>query len=104
MAKNFKNIGGFPSPFADSKVKESKEYGIAYLKQMYTQWEGDGRNSLNYRQRRFLRSRQYAQGIQNVGKYKDLLDVGGDSSYLNIDWTPVSIIPKFVDVVASYKA
>lgn len=43
--------------------------------------------------------RSYAEGTQSVGKYKDLLDVQGDSSYMNIDWTPVSIIPKFVDVV-----
>ena len=44
-------------------------------------------------------SRKYAEGIQDVSKYKDLLDVEGDTSFMNIDWTPVSIIPKFVDVI-----
>ena len=46
-----------------------------------------------------IKARKYAEGNQDVGKYKDLLDVQGDNSYMNIDWTPVSVIPKFVDVV-----
>ena len=34
-------------------------------------------------------------------KYKDELSINGDLSYLNLDWTPVPIIPKFVDIVVN---
>ena len=32
-------------------------------------------------------------------KYKDELSINGDLSYLNLDWKPVPIIPKFVEIV-----
>jgi hypothetical protein len=36
-----------------------------------------------------------------LAKYKNELAVDGDLSYLNLDWTPVPIIPKFVDIVVN---
>jgi len=45
--------------------------------------------------------RLYARGEQSVEKYKNELAVDGDLSYLNLDWTPVPILPKFVDVVVN---
>jgi len=49
----------------------------------------------------FHRLRLYARGEQSVGKYKNELAVDGDLSYLNLDWTPVPILPKFVDIVVN---
>jgi DNA replicative helicase MCM subunit Mcm2 (Cdc46/Mcm family) len=43
----------------------------------------------------------YARGEQPVQKYKDELAVDGDLSYLNLNWEPVPIIPKFVDIVVN---
>ena len=43
----------------------------------------------------------YARGEQSIQKYKDELSINGDLSYLNLDWTPVPIIPKFVDIVVN---
>ena len=40
-------------------------------------------------------------GEQSVQKYKDELSINGDLSYLNLDWKPVPIIPKFVDIVVN---
>ena len=40
-------------------------------------------------------------GEQSVKKYKDELSVNGDISYMNLDWTPIPIIPKFVDIVVN---
>ena len=51
--------------------------------------------------REFHRLRLYARGEQSVGKYKNELAIDGDLSYLNLDWTPVPIIPKFVDIVVN---
>ena len=49
----------------------------------------------------FHKLRLYARGEQSVAKYKNELAVDGDLSYLNLDWTPVPIIPKFVDIVVN---
>ena len=49
----------------------------------------------------FHRLKLYARGEQSVRKYKDELAVDGDLSYLNLDWTPVPILPKFVDIVVN---
>jgi len=49
----------------------------------------------------FHNLRLYARGEQNVQKYKDELSINGDLSYLNLDWKPVAIIPKFVDIVVN---
>ena len=43
----------------------------------------------------------YARGEQSIEKYKDELSINGDLSYLNLDWKPVPIIPKFVDIVVN---
>ena len=43
----------------------------------------------------------YARGEQSIQKYKDELSINGDLSYLNLDWKPVPIIPKFVDIVVN---
>ena len=56
---------------------------------------------MEYRLSKFHSLRLYARGEQNVQKYKDELSINGDLSYLNLDWKPVPIIPKFVDIVVN---
>ena len=99
MKKEFELIGGYPTVFATNEEKASKEYGLQYFKTMYSDWKNSTELAYQDKKRAFNKMRAYAEGTQSVSKYKDLLDVEGDSSYMNIDWTPVSIIPKFVDVV-----
>ena len=94
-------LNGYPSPLASNEEKATKEYGLEYLKTMYYEWHNNGDVYFRDRKMRYNRNRSYAEGNQDVGKYKDLLDVQGDSSYLNIDWTPVSVVPKFVDVIVN---
>ena len=96
-----KKVGGYPSPFTSPEQKEKKEYGLAYFKKMYHDWKDNADMKVDSRRSRYVKSRSYAQGSQNVSKYKDLLDVQGDTSYLNLDWTPVNIIPKFVDLIVN---
>jgi hypothetical protein len=45
--------------------------------------------------------RLYARGEQPIQKYKDELSINGDLSYLNLDWKPVPILSKFVDIVVN---
>jgi len=98
---NKNKLNGYPSPLATNEEKAANEYGLEYFKNMYYEWHNNGDVYFRDRKMRYNRNRSYAEGNQDVGKYKDLLDVQGDSSYLNIDWSPVSVIPKFVDVIVN---
>lgn len=99
--EKIKKVGGYPSPFATPEQKEKNEYGLAYFKKMYHDWKDNADMKVDSRRSRYGKARSYAQGSQNVSKYKDLLDAQGDTSYLNLDWTPVNIIPKFVDLIVN---
>ena len=94
----------FPSQVVPDAVKASEEYGLQVSRAIEQEWFDQGRttgnryltNWNNFHQLRF-----YARGEQSVQKYKDELATNGDLSYLNIDWKPVPIISKFVDIVVN---
>jgi len=93
----------FPSQVATDLEKVSEEYGLKVAKAIESEWFV--RDGVTYRfannQDSFHRLRLYARGEQNIQKYKDELSINGDLSYLNLDWKPVPIIPKFVDIVVN---
>ena len=93
----------FPSQSVDDATKASKDYGMEVARGIQNEWfrknSGTGRYIQN--QRDFHKLRLYARGEQSVQKYKDEFSVNGDLSYLNLDWKPVPIIPKFVDIVVN---
>jgi len=93
----------FPSQFVSDAEKETMEYGLQIGQAIQYEWfRRDGVSCRFYDQfRQFHRLRLYARGEQSVAKYKNELAVDGDLSYLNLDWTPVPIIPKFVDIVVN---
>ena len=96
-------VTAFPDQFASDKQKESYEYGLQIGNSIQYEWfKKDNNNSRFYNQwGDFHRLRLYARGEQSVAKYKNEMAVDGDLSHLNLDWTPVPIIPKFVDVVVN---
>lgn len=93
----------FPSQLASDSEKASDAFGLQVGQSIQYEWfRKDGNSCRYYSQwRDFRRLRLYARGEQSVAKYKDELAIDGDLSYLNLDWTPVPIIPKFVDVVVN---
>jgi len=93
----------FPSQFATDAEKASAAYGLQIGASIQYEWfRKDGNQCRYYSQwRDFNRLRLYARGEQSVEKYKNELAINGDLSYLNLDWTPVPILPKFVDVVVN---
>jgi hypothetical protein len=97
------NPTGFPSQFASDKEKSSYEYGLQICQAVQYEWmRKDSGNCKFYNQwGEFHRLRLYARGEQSVAKYKNELSVDGDLSHLNLDWTPIPIIPKFVDIVVN---
>ena len=95
--------GRFPSQVASDITKASNEYGLEVAKAIEAEWFGrDGSmNRFNVNQAEFHRLRLYSRGEQGIQKYKDELSINGDLSFLNLDWKPVPIIPKFVDIVVN---
>ena len=93
----------FPDQFVSDADKKKKEFGLQVGQAIQYEWfRRDGLSCRFYNQfREFHRLRLYARGEQSVGKYKNELAIDGDLSYLNLDWTPVPIIPKFVDIVVN---
>jgi len=93
----------FPSQTVSDAEKLSYDYGLKVAKAIETEWFNDDYNDNRYRNNmnNFHNLRLYARGEQSIQKYKDELSINGDLSYLNLDWTPVPIIPKFVDIVVN---
>ena len=94
---------GFPSQFVSDAEKATDEYGLMVGQAIQYEWfKKDGNQCRFYDQwRDFNRLRLYARGEQSIAKYKNELAIDGDLSYLNLDWTPVPILPKFVDIVVN---
>ena len=94
---------GFPSQAVPDIEKSSQEYGLQVAKAIESEWFSSDNGSDRYydTQLRYHELRLYARGEQSIQKYKDELSINGDLSYLNLDWKPVPIIPKFVDIVVN---
>jgi len=97
------NATSFPSQLVTDSEKASKEFGLQIGQAIQYEWfRKDGSSCRYYSQwRDFRRVRLYARGEQSIAKYKNELAIDGDLSYLNLDWTPVPIIPKFIDIVVN---
>lgn len=94
----------FPSQVVPDAVKASEEYGLQVSRAIEQEWFDQGRTTQNRylsNWNNFHQLRLYARGEQSVQKYKDELATNGDISYLNLDWKPVPIISKFVDIVVN---
>jgi hypothetical protein len=93
----------FPSQVASDQEKMSFEYGRQVGKAIQSEWFGGNSGSARFQgnQNSFHGLRLYARGEQPIQKYKDELSVNGDLSYLNLDWKPVPILSKFVDIVVN---
>lgn len=93
----------FPSQLTSDEEKCTDEYGLKIGQAIQYQWFKRSGNSCRYYDQwtDFHRLRLYARGEQPVTKYKQEMAVNGDLSKLNLDWTPVPIVPKFVDIVVN---
>jgi len=93
----------FPSQVVSDVEKMSYDYGLKVAKAIEAEWFHTERGANRYKtnHNNFHNLRLYARGEQSIQKYKDELSINGDLSYLNLDWKPVPIIPKFVDIVVN---
>jgi hypothetical protein len=97
------NASAFPDQFVSDSVKDTMEFGLQVGQAIQYEWFRRDSGSCRFYSQwgDFNRLRLYARGEQSVSKYKNELAIDGDLSYLNLDWTPVPIIPKFVDIVVN---
>ena len=100
------NNSSFPSQVVPDSEKQSYEYGALVGRAIENEWfrgdrVGGAGNRWGSNWQNFHRLRLYARGEQPVQKYKDELSINGDLSYLNLDWKPVPVVPKFVDIVVN---
>ena len=92
----------FPSQVVSDLEKMSPEYGLKIAQAIEQEWFNDSHsNKYTDSQSNFHNLRLYARGEQSIQKYKDELSINGDLSYLNLDWKPVPIVSKFVDIVVN---
>jgi len=105
MAKITNTYSSFPDQVVPDEVKQSMDYGRQVGMAIEGDWFSGTRsgveNRFNTNYNNFRMRRLYARAEQPVQKYKDELAINGDLSYLNLDWKPVPIIPKFVDIVVN---
>jgi hypothetical protein len=104
------SVVNFPSQAVSDLEKITPEYGLKVGKAIESEWfGGEGAVSKGYGQKgryagnvnNFHKLRLYARGEQSIEKYKNELSINGDLSYLNLDWKPVPVISKFVDIVVN---
>ncbi len=102
MAQNAVN-SFFPSQVVSDQEKMSEAYGLKVGRAIQNEWWSSNSGTSRYKsnQTTFHNLRLYARGEQPVQKYKDELSINGDLSYLNLDWKPVPILSKFVDIVVN---
>ncbi len=105
MTKITNTYSSFPDQVVPDEVKQSMDYGRQVGMAIEGDWFSGTRsgveNRFNSNYNNFRMRRLYARAEQPVQKYKDELAINGDLSYLNLDWKPVPIIPKFVDIVVN---
>jgi len=105
--KQYSGKKNFPDPLAPQEEKESKAYGLKYAKAIESQWgkRTDSSSLFSKRYNLFKRNKEYANGVQDTTIYKRLLNNldpnSGDGSLMNLDFTPVPILPKFVRIVVN---
>jgi len=93
----------FPSQTVPDVEKSSIDYGRQVAQAIESEWWRQGGNGTRFATsyNRFHTLRLYARGEQPVQKYKDELAINGDMSYMNLDWKPVPVVSKFVDIVVN---
>ncbi len=106
MQISYNQTSFFPDQVVPDAEKATMEYGLAVGRAIEGEWFRGyryGTNApgyaVNFNNYNLLRL--YARGEQPVQKYKDELAINGDLSYLNLDWKPVPVVSKFVDIVVN---
>lgn len=101
--KVFSN-SGFPDHLAPDEEKNTYKFGLQFAKAIEKEWwhrPVTGQCSYYDIRDKYHKLRLYARGEQSTKIYKDLLNGGEDASYVNYDFRPIQVIPKFVKLIVN---
>lgn len=91
------NDNTYPNILSSDLDKNSKEFGLKIMRSAYDKWRsGIGGESASQRKNRFDYNRAFASGTQPMEEYKDILDLDGDMSVINLDYSPLPIAIPFL--------
>jgi hypothetical protein len=86
----------FPDPLVTRQEKATPEYGYKYASAI---WAKHVLNATLFttKTENDKVSRKYREGMQSIEHLKNLLEIGGDNSYTNLDFSPINRIPTLID-------
>ena len=79
--------------------KKRKEYGLKVAQGIFNSADRNTDGYYGKRYRSWRANREFSQGTNSMKEFMDLLRIEGNQSYINIDWTPIKIAPKFVEIL-----
>lgn len=98
-------IGNFPSDLIDPKLKGQK-WCHQYNEAIHGEWSNGLGSIQQTRRTDWIETRKYGEGNQSTTKYQKWWTVatkgGKRMGFANLDWSIVSIIPKYKDAVLGY--
>lgn len=87
----------FPNILAPDNTKNSKEFGKKFLTSCYDRWKRGNGESASDRKARYDYNRSYATGKFSMQEFKDILDLDGELSVINLSYDPLPIAIPFIN-------
>ena len=79
--------------------KRKKDYGLKIAKGIFNSADRNSDGFYGKRYRQWRANREFSYGTNSTKEFMDLMRIEGNQSYINIDWTPIKIAPKFVEIL-----
>lgn len=100
MTSRKDTISSYPDPNIPNHEKDEAEYQLAYAKRAYHDYMNNQYYGFANRAQK-IKNKSYSLSEEDTSIYKTINNISGDVAYSNIDFTPISIIPAFVDTVVN---
>ena len=92
------NYQGFPNEYVAADEKKSKKYIKDYAQAIFD-FKKKNKTFYDNETERIMTNRKHAEGLQSIDKYKTQFAIkDGDHSYLSLDWTPIPVVKKYVNL------
>ena len=79
--------------------KRKKDYGLKIARGIFSSADRNSDGFYGKRYRQWRANREFSYGTNSTKEFMDLMRIEGNQSYINIDWTPIKIAPKFVEIL-----
>lgn len=92
----------FPSHYVNPRLKtDSPKWMLGMAKAIWNEFNQATKNSFNRGATRYAKNKRYSLGKQDTSVYKPMFEISEDenSSFINLDFSPPAIIPKFKRIV-----